>query len=412
MNDCMRRLELHRNIGSSAEQIEFFEAEAADLRSLLGSNEYFATLPAPVQKQCMNGKFLMMASRDEMLARFGYQKAAFDAIWDLWSQHVHILPLSFLRMEPNGRGTGIENQADRDYWTHALLMSAAAMCSATNELVNIFPDVADSRLGVRSEFSPSPHANRLRPNRKKEGLAARAPVDSGQAILSAVEKLLELFDGETQSADFGQSGYKESRMKIKDKPGCISVDEIEAVGSEIVTPASAAAAGNYCGYDIFLAPNRDQHRGGFEWSIHKDGEEIGSGLDFDEGVARESARIAIDKLGRGDAPSADYVRFKSAHSDCIKSLASELGSLSDSTHWELIDEMKGALGSSAANAAAGNEADQEEGLSSAEAWVAENCSNGGVEEDVAMALWLRGMAEGESFLRSEKVAPDRSAPRS
>lgn len=197
MNDCMRRLELHRNIGASAEQIGFFEAEAADLRAQLGSNEYFATLPAPVQKQCMNGKFLMTASRDEMLARLGYDKGAFDATWDLWSQHVHILPLSFFRMEPNGRGTGVENQADRDYWTHALLMSAAALCSATNELVNIFPDVADSRLGVRSEFSPSPHANRLRPNRKKEGLAARAPVDSGQAILSAVEKLLELLDGET-----------------------------------------------------------------------------------------------------------------------------------------------------------------------------------------------------------------------
>ena len=102
-------------------------------------------------------------------------------------------------------------------------------------------------------------------------------------------------------------------------------------------------------------------------------------------------------------PADRYVRFKLDQSNRVKSLASDLGALPDSTHWDLVDEMKSALGASAANESTDSETDQESALSRAESWVTNNCSNGGIEDDVAMALWLRGMVEGESYLRSEKM---------
>lgn len=64
--------------------------------------------------------------------------------------------------------------------------------------------------------------------------------------------------------------------------------------------------------------------------------------------------------------------------------------------------MKGFLSSAAANDSSDDESDQEDALSTAESWVTDNCSSGGVEEDVAMAFWLRGMADGETFVLSKQ----------
>lgn len=54
--------------------------------------------------------------------------------------------------------------------------------------------------------------------------------------------------------------------------------------------------GDYRGYYIFVSPNRDQYRCGFEWSVFKGGEGFDFGLDYSEESAQESARNAIDKL--------------------------------------------------------------------------------------------------------------------
>lgn len=100
---------------------------------------------------------------------------------------------------------------------------------------------------------------------------------------------------------------------------------------------------------------------------------------------------------------AHYMRFKEDHADHIKGLVAKIGKLSEEAHWDLIDEMKGAIGASAANDSTDQDSDQEHALSNSEEWVANNCSDGGIEEDVAMALWLRGTVEGETYLLSEMV---------
>lgn len=183
LNDCTRRLELHTDLGS-AEDVEGFKKQQAELQDRLKDNTYFQALPGPVQKQCLNGRFLMIDSRDEMLAKVGFKKGEFDAIYDLWSQHVHILPISFYRIEPNGRGTGIENDTDRSYIAHAMEMCAAILAEATDRMVQQFPDAAEARKGVKSEFSPGPRENL--PKRAAKGAVPEN--DLMVAIKTALEK--------------------------------------------------------------------------------------------------------------------------------------------------------------------------------------------------------------------------------
>lgn len=82
--------------------------------------------------------------------------------WDLWSQQSHIHPVSFLRMQPNGRGTGLECDPDHLYLAVAMLISDGILEAATDKIVEVFPDVAGKRKGLDSKFSPRPKRNRRR----------------------------------------------------------------------------------------------------------------------------------------------------------------------------------------------------------------------------------------------------------
>lgn len=161
LNDCTRRLEMFKRVGAT-EQVASFEEHHEDLKQRLLSNKYFISLPAPVQKNCLNGRFLTIDTRDQMLTKVGFEKGFFDVIYDLWSQHIHILPLSFYRMEANGRGTGLENDTDRFYLSQALEICTTLLESATDLMMDKFPDVAIVRKGVKSSFSPGPNENKPR----------------------------------------------------------------------------------------------------------------------------------------------------------------------------------------------------------------------------------------------------------
>lgn len=184
LNDCTRRMELHKNLGLT-DDLEGFEKQRAELQERLSGNEHFKSLPAAVQKNCMNGRFLTFDTRDEMLAKVAFEKGQFDALYDLWSQHVHILPLSFYRIEPNGRGTGLENNTDRSYIAQALEICATVLTDATDMMAEQFPDVVPVRRGVKSTFSPGPAENRAR---KAKPLKAEDPPAFQQSSISAAIK--------------------------------------------------------------------------------------------------------------------------------------------------------------------------------------------------------------------------------
>lgn len=93
-----------------------------------------------------------------------------------------------------------------------------------------------------------------------------------------------------------------------------------------------------------------------------------------------------------------YLGFKEKNADKIATLATQIGEITEDAHWDLIEGMKGVLGAAAANESTDDESDQDEALSTAESWVTDNCSDGGIAEDVAMALWLRGDKDGEAHL--------------
>lgn len=190
LNDCTRRLELHTNLGN-ADEVTGFQKHQTELQDRLSGNEFFQALPAAVQKQCLNGRFLMIDSRDAMLAKVGFEKGQFDAIYDLWSQHVHILPISFYRIEPNGRGSGLENETDRSYIAQAMEMCAAVLAEATERMVLQFPDAADARQGLKSEFSPGPPENRpRRVNPARRGIeGAPTPPFTKSVLMAAIKKI-------------------------------------------------------------------------------------------------------------------------------------------------------------------------------------------------------------------------------
>lgn len=158
LNDCTRRLELMLNLGDKAQATKFARQQQ-ELRDRLQSNPYFAALDAKVQKTCLSGNKPWLKDREQLLGSIDMSKAHFDAWWNHFSQHAHILPLSFHRMEPNGRGSGIENETDRDYIKSALDLGGQLLKGATDRVVELFPDVAAHRRGVASVFSPGPAAN-------------------------------------------------------------------------------------------------------------------------------------------------------------------------------------------------------------------------------------------------------------
>lgn len=185
LNDCTRRLELYKNAGAT-EDIEGFEKQRVELQARLAENEYFNSLPSSVQKNCKNGRFLTINTRDEMLAKVGFEKGQFDAIYDLWSQHVHILPMSFYRMEANGRGTGLENDIDRSYIASALEICSELLTEATDLIVKQFPDIASVRQGVNSTFSPGPARNK--PRKMTVSKAEASPVFQQSSVSLAIAR--------------------------------------------------------------------------------------------------------------------------------------------------------------------------------------------------------------------------------
>jgi hypothetical protein len=56
---------------------------------------------------------------------------------------------------------------------------------------------------------------------------------------------------------------------------------------------------NLYGFDIFVEPNPDNWRGGFQWTVSQDNEELECGLEFSSSLAMDVARRCIEKITQG-----------------------------------------------------------------------------------------------------------------
>lgn len=158
LNDCTRRIALMDKI-DAVDDLKGLSQQQDELRQRLLANPYFNNLPPKVQRECLKGEKPWLKTREQMLEAVGIDKADYDAIWLLYSQHSHILPMSFYRIEPNGRGTGVENEVDREYIARALVLGAALLRLASDRMVILFPDLAPLRKGLKSKFCPGPKIN-------------------------------------------------------------------------------------------------------------------------------------------------------------------------------------------------------------------------------------------------------------
>lgn len=59
----------------------------------------------------------------------------------------------------------------------------------------------------------------------------------------------------------------------------------------------------YRDHEIYIQPDRDSYRGGFEWSVCRAGVELDSGLDFSIDEALKQAQNAVTALTQtGNSP--------------------------------------------------------------------------------------------------------------
>lgn len=166
LNDCSRRIKILEGVVDPAE-IAAFSVQAEEIRERLRGNSWFLKLDQKMQKRLLSGDSLTITTRDEQLEELGWDKREFYTLWNLLSQYTHVLPLSFYRLEPNGRGTGIANDFDRAYIYMMLDLCAKALADCVDRMVAEFPDTAWARKGIDSKFSPGPSRNRPRDRRRR-----------------------------------------------------------------------------------------------------------------------------------------------------------------------------------------------------------------------------------------------------
>jgi hypothetical protein len=167
LNDCSRRITI---LGTGSTDLAGFESQQAEIRGRLEKNNWFLALDSKWQKRLLTGDVLTITSRDELLDQVGWDRKHFYAYWHLLSQYTHVLPLTFYRLEPNGRGTGIENDTDRGYIYLMLDLAAQALRQCVDKMVENFPDAALVRKGINSRFSPGPIRNRPKREPPKGGV--------------------------------------------------------------------------------------------------------------------------------------------------------------------------------------------------------------------------------------------------
>ncbi len=120
-----------------------------------------------LRERLLKGDALTIPTRNELLDELEIEKKSFYMVWNLLSQYAHVLPMSFYRIEPNGRGSGLENDTDRSYIRLALEVGINYLTTAVDLIVEAFPDSAHARKGIESKFYPGPARNAPRDRRRR-----------------------------------------------------------------------------------------------------------------------------------------------------------------------------------------------------------------------------------------------------
>lgn len=168
--DCLKRIKILPYVLPDKD-IEGFKVQAEIIKERLEGIKYFADLDPKLKKELLAGQRMMITHQKDLIAALGIDQREFDFFWNYLSQYTHVLSFTFYRIEPNGRGSGLENEFDRDALCMVLEFCTVLMTAAVDRLVELFPDAAATRQGLDSKFSPGPAKNlpkHVKRERKKQ----------------------------------------------------------------------------------------------------------------------------------------------------------------------------------------------------------------------------------------------------
>lgn len=156
--DCKKRIKILPHVLPD-DDIAGFHEQASEITARLERIEYFSSLDPKLKRELLAGKWLMITPQKDLIAKLKINQAEFDFFWNYLSQYTHVLSFTFYRVEQNGRGTGLENDFDRDALCMVIGFCSGLLVTAVDRLVELFPDAAEARQGLNSKFAPGPTKN-------------------------------------------------------------------------------------------------------------------------------------------------------------------------------------------------------------------------------------------------------------
>lgn len=131
---------------------------------------------------------------------------------------------------------------------------------------------------------------------------------------------------------------------------------------------------------------------------------------FMAGIDDESIRAAVKHFRQAEgyevkaSRKLDFLHFRTTNAELISRIAGQIVEISEMAHWDLIDDLKAEIDCHKSNVVDDGTAALQHGTSETAAWIEEHCSTGLIDEDVSIALWLKGQEGGLTFLQEQATA--------
>ena len=141
LHDCTSRIHLFQEMDRDSDDLAGFEKQAEELRDRLRKNEFFLALKESQQRHLLHGKHAYAVSLESIAEHAGVAITEFRWLYRFLSSHVHGLPMSFYRMEEDGRGRGVHSEVEEDYSSLCVSFVLTLLVASRDEMQKLFePD--------------------------------------------------------------------------------------------------------------------------------------------------------------------------------------------------------------------------------------------------------------------------------
>jgi hypothetical protein len=142
LHDCVSRLHMFRDLGNNDEDLPEFERQAEELRTVLMKNSHFMNLDSSRRKKLLNGDRTTILTLHEIFEKSGGDWSGHWGLYRFWSAQTHSFPLGFYRSVEQGRGRGVENDAEKAYIGGALAVSVHTVKACTDRMQHLYSGIA------------------------------------------------------------------------------------------------------------------------------------------------------------------------------------------------------------------------------------------------------------------------------